>query len=209
MLECKVIPYWLSAFTKWSLAMDRSWTSNCKLIFIACASKYLMKWFHCLSLMISAYPLQVNIRCDLRVTHICVSKLNIIVSDNGLLPGCCQAIIWTNAGIFLIGPLGTDLSDILVKIYIFSFKIMHLKMSPGNWWLNTGKSGSNFKKPISNFVLLSTLVQVIAWCHQAASYYLSQCWPRSMLPYSITRPQRVNISCQFQWLLLPRKLTHD
>ena len=34
-----------------------------------------------------------------RVTHICVSKLTIIGSDNGLLPGR-QAIIWTNAGIF-------------------------------------------------------------------------------------------------------------
>ena len=26
----------------------------------------------------------------------------------------------------------------------------------------------------------STLVQVMAWCHQATSHYLSQCWPRSM-----------------------------
>ena len=34
-----------------------------------------------------------------RVTHICVSKINIIGSDNGLSPGRRQAIIWTNAGI--------------------------------------------------------------------------------------------------------------
>ena len=26
----------------------------------------------------------------------------------------------------------------------------------------------------------STLVQVMAWCHQAASHYLIQCWPRSV-----------------------------
>ena len=26
----------------------------------------------------------------------------------------------------------------------------------------------------------STLVQVMAWCRQATSHYLSQCWPRSM-----------------------------
>ena len=38
----------------------------------------------------------------------------------------------------------------------------------------------------------STLVQVMAWCHQATSHYLSQCWPRSMSPYEATRPQRVN-----------------
>ena len=39
-----------------------------------------------------------------RVTHICVVKLTIISSDNGLSPGRHQAIIWTNAGILLIGP---------------------------------------------------------------------------------------------------------
>ena len=38
----------------------------------------------------------------------------------------------------------------------------------------------------------STLVQVMAWCHQATSHYLSQCWPRSMSPYGTTRPQWVN-----------------
>ena len=41
-----------------------------------------------------------------RVTHICVSNLAIIGSDNGLSPARCQAIIWTNAGISLIRPLG-------------------------------------------------------------------------------------------------------
>ena len=35
----------------------------------------------------------------------------------------------------------------------------------------------------------STLVQVMAWCHQATSHYLSQCWPRSLSPYGVTRPQ--------------------
>ena len=41
----------------------------------------------------------------------------------------------------------------------------------------------------------STLVQVMAWCHQATNHYLSQCWPRSPMPYGITRPQWVNYSC--------------
>ena len=39
----------------------------------------------------------------------------------------------------------------------------------------------------------STLVQVMAWCRQATSHYLSQCWPRSLSPYGITRPQWVNV----------------
>ena len=38
----------------------------------------------------------------------------------------------------------------------------------------------------------STLVQVMAWCRQATSHYMSQCWPRSMSPYGVTRPQWVN-----------------
>ena len=64
-----------------------------------------------------------------RVTHICVSKLTIIDSDNGLSPDRRQAIIWTNAGILLIGPLGTNFSEISIEILIFSFKKMRLKVS--------------------------------------------------------------------------------
>ena len=41
---------------------------------------------------------------------------------------------------------------------------------------------------------MSTLVQVMAWCRQATSHYLSQCWPRFMSPYGVTRPQWVKIS---------------
>ena len=66
-----------------------------------------------------------------RVTHICVSKLTIIGSDNGLSPGQRQAIIWTNAGIWLIRPLETNFSEILIKIHTFSFTKIHLKMSSG------------------------------------------------------------------------------
>ena len=52
-----------------------------------------------------------------RVTHKCVGKLNIIGSDNGLSPGRRQVIIWTNAGILLIEPLGTTFSEILIEIH--------------------------------------------------------------------------------------------
>ena len=48
------------------------------------------------------------------MTHKCVSKLTTIGSDNGLSPGRRQAIIWTIAGILLIGPLGTNFSEILI-----------------------------------------------------------------------------------------------
>ena len=68
-----------------------------------------------------------------RVTHIWVSKLTIIGSDNGLSPGRRQAIIWTNAGILFIGSLGTKFNEILIGIQIVSFTKMHLKMSSAKW----------------------------------------------------------------------------
>ena len=64
-----------------------------------------------------------------RVTHICVSKIIIIGTDNGLSPGRRQAIIWTNAGTLLIGPLGINFSEILIEILTFSFKKVRLAMS--------------------------------------------------------------------------------
>ena len=68
-----------------------------------------------------------------RVTHICVGRLTNIGSDNGLSPGRRQAIIWTSAGISLIGPFRTNFSEILFGIQTFSFKNMHLKMSSAKW----------------------------------------------------------------------------
>ena len=53
-----------------------------------------------------------------RVTHIYVIKLTIIGSDNGLSPGRHQAIIWTIAGILLIGPFGTNFSNRNSYIFI-------------------------------------------------------------------------------------------
>ena len=68
-----------------------------------------------------------------RATHISVGNLTIIGSDNGLSPWRRQAIIWTIAGILLIGPLWTNFSEILIGIQTFSFKKMHLKMSSAKW----------------------------------------------------------------------------
>ena len=68
-----------------------------------------------------------------RVTHICVAKLTITGSDNGLSPGRCQAIIWTSDGILLIGPLGTNFNEFLIGIQIFPFQTMYSKMSSVKW----------------------------------------------------------------------------
>ena len=82
----------------------------------------------------------------------------------------------------------------------------------------------------------STLVQVIAWCHQATCHYLSQCWPRYLSPYCVTRPEWVDsfvhgrfeelnfrfsslpsisiidvwdISCEIILRWIPKNLTYD
>ena len=68
-----------------------------------------------------------------RVTDMCVSKLIIIGSDNGLSPDRRQAIIWTNARMLLIRNLGAKFSEILCEIHTFSFKKMHLKTSSAKW----------------------------------------------------------------------------
>ena len=73
------------------------------------------------------------------VMHICISELSIIGSDNALLPWWRQAIIWINTGILSIGLLGTNFSEILIKIYIFSLKKCI--------WKCCQKIGSHFSYP--------------------------------------------------------------
>ena len=78
-----------------------------------------MAWCH-----VSPKPMVTQSTHGGRVTHICVSKLTDIGSDNGLSPGRRQAIIWTSAGILW----RTKFSEILSEITPFSLKKMHLKM---------------------------------------------------------------------------------
>ena len=52
---------------------------------------------------------------------------------NSLRPSDAYMRRWTNAGILLIGTLGTNFSEILIDIQTFSFKKMHLKISSVKW----------------------------------------------------------------------------
>ena len=56
-----------------------------------------------------------------------------IGSDNGLLPGGRQTIIWTSAAILLIGPLQTNCGEILIEMQTFSLKKIRLKMSSAKY----------------------------------------------------------------------------
>ena len=68
-----------------------------------------------------------------RLTHICISKLTIIGSDNDLSSGRRQVIILTNAGLLSIGTFRTNFSEILSEICAFSLNKLHLKMSSAKW----------------------------------------------------------------------------
>ena len=68
-----------------------------------------------------------------RVTHVSVGNLTNTGLNNGLSPVRRQAIIWTNAGILLIEPLGTNFGENSIEILAFLFHKMCLKVSSGNW----------------------------------------------------------------------------
>ena len=105
-----------------------------------------------------------------RVTHICVGKLTIIGSDNGLSPERRQAIIWTNAGILLIGPVGTNFNEILIEIQTFSLNKIRLKMSSAKCC--SFRLGLNVLSLVTCQWTGSILVPVMAYFAQ--SHYLKQ-----------------------------------
>ena len=74
-----------------------------------------------------------------RVTHICVSDLPDIGSDNGLSPGRRQAIIWTTAGLLLIWTLGTN----TVKSYAKSIHFHSRKCV----WKSRLRNGVHLSQP--------------------------------------------------------------
>ena len=105
-----------------------------------------------------------------RVTHICVGKLIIIGSDNGLSPDRRQAIIWTNAELLPIGPLRKYFSENLIKMQQFSLKKMHVKMSSAKWRLSclglNVLSGETFYRQISRSfegATLDVIMIVLLW----------------------------------------------
>ena len=117
--------------------------------------------------------------------------------------------VLTHGGLHNYGHLWAD--DNFKYIYLNHDKILirisFNSLAPGGFQFNFRKVISkltlvNGGWGISNEIALrwmpldltddkSTLVQVMAWCRQATSHYLSQCWPRWMSPFGVTRPQRV------------------
>ena len=84
----------------------------------------------------------------------------------------------TNAGILLIGTLGTNFSEILVEIHTFSFKNIHLKMSSGKWrpfclGLNVLIYMSDMEMQL---IFLQTLIESLGSMHDIIPGICGQCF---------------------------------
>ena len=122
-----------------------------------------------------------------RVTHICVDNLTIIGPDNVLSPGRRQTVIWTNAGILVIGPRGTNFSKILIGIQTSSFKKMHLKISSTKWFplcldLNVLSSASHVCSG-DTAPTISTKTKNCNLDTWISSYMLSIVWDETTYPF--------------------------
>ena len=117
------------------------------------------------------------------MTHICVSKLTITGSDNGLSPG---RRIWTNPEILLIGPLGTKFSEILIEIHTFSFNKMHLKMPSGKW------------RPFCLGINVLTLWGLHKWLLFYRHFQMH--FPEWKVVYFESQFITVNCSCGYNWI---------
>ena len=84
--------------------------------------------------------------------HMCIDNVTIIGSDKGLAPTRQQAIIWTNAGILLIGTSGTNFNEIFSEILTFPFKKIDLNVSSVKWQPFCFCLGVLIKMPVSLFL---------------------------------------------------------
>ena len=99
-----------------------------------------------------------------RATHICVGNITSISSDNGWSPDRRQAIIWTNAGILFIRPLGTSFNEMLIEILTFLFMKMGFKVSSAKW--RPFCLGLNVLKEVD---LLTIPVNIVTWTPHKSS----------------------------------------
>ena len=108
-----------------------------------------------------------------RVTHICVGNLTIIGSDNGLSPGRRQAIIWTNDGKLLIGPLGNFNRNLNIFIQENAFENVVWKMSAVLSWPQCVKWKCLHTLNVLKFALIDMPASSFLWdpVLTALSYY--------------------------------------
>ena len=91
------------------------------------------------------------------------------------------------------GTCGTDFESVIFKLWIQNSSL-GISCEIALMWIPQDLTTGNVN---------ATLVQVMAWCRQAPSHYLSQCWPRSMSSFGVTKPQWVKM-----WLPKPLERHH-
>ena len=98
-----------------------------------------------------------------RLTHICVSKPAIIVSDNTHWFSHHLDQCWN----MFDGAMGTSFSEILIKIYTFLLNKIHLKMSSAKSWVFFSASmswmvnvKSQYQPNVKKYLLHKTLYYI-------------------------------------------------
>ena len=128
----------------------------------------------------AANMLQFQLVNSLRPSDACMRcKVTIIGSDNGLLPEQHQAVIWTNVGILLAEPLGTNFSEILIQIHTFSFKTTYLKMPSGKWrpfCLSLNVVAMQTSDRWYKFVPVVGYIKYITWWETYRLYHIIEAW---------------------------------
>ena len=111
-----------------------------------------------------------------------------------LVPNRQQTIIWTSVdpvcqSIYVL----PSLNSLAPGRFQFNLRKVILKLTSvnGGWGVSYEIALRWIPQDLTNDK--STLVQAMACCRQATSHYLSQCWPRSMSPNGVTRPQWVTV----------------
>ena len=133
--------------------------------------------------------------CNVYLAWVTWKKISqYLASDEKLHQCISNNYLWVNQ---LISPWEIQFTSVYFKLILqIEILIICIKWEPQN-------------PPIDD---KSTLVQVMAWCHQASSHYLSQCWPRSMSPYGVTKPQWIHditpwhVDINTSWLVYSIKL---
>ena len=89
--------------------------------------------------------------------------------------GCFNSLVF--------GRSGFDFNSAIFNL-VWLIGIIISSCDNSLWWIPQGLTEDKL-----------TLIQIMAWCRQATSHYLSQCWSRFMSPYGVTRQQCVNWHC--------------
>ena len=116
------------------------------------------------------------------------------------------ALVLKNVEFYLCLLFITLDMEILIKAWSRCHQDHHMlslnASYPLSSWLKL-LSGECYRAPL---MISQQLVQVMAWCRQATSHYLSQCWPRSLSPYGVTRPQWLNLCKIISIMFVPMSL---